>query len=1466
MPPSNRREPPGFEEEDPEHGGEGKLIPPPRGGGREDVSFLAHLQRRFGREIDPSISLQADESAPGEDAAAPRPDSSSGSNATEGLLFKLSEQDPRARRFRIKGELARGGMGAILRVWDDDLRRNLAMKVLLSRRGTDDLETQAGEVDTELLSRFLEEAQITGQLDHPGIVPVHDLGLDERGRVYFTMRLVRGRDLKGILDLLAQGAEGWTLTKALHVVLKVCEAMAFAHSKGVVHRDLKPANIMVGRFGETYVMDWGLARVLGRRDSHDLRLKPADASALSLVRTARQTDQAADEKSPLVTMDGDVIGTPSFMAPEQALGRLEEVGPRSDVYSLGSILYQILTGQAPYVKPDAKLSPHTVLLAAIDGPPARVERLDPSVPGELAAICNKAMARDVEARYPTMLEMAADIEAFLEGRVVSAYEAGPFAEARKWVHRNRGLAAAAALACLLAVGGVAGVIAVQISKAAELEHANQDLLTAKTRAEEKEGQAVAAQMAATRAASEAEAARIAASQSKNEAERKEAIANTRRYMSDIRAAEYTLRLRQVGETLGLLARCDADMRSWEWDHLSLRCQSQLGAPAHPTTPIAALRISPRGKVLLLMDNGRLSVYGVGAGGIAGAKPLQDALWLLGQPDRVDFDLDPRSEVAAVIGRGAGGVVLLSALGVDADPAPDPAALLEPYELVDGDGGRLPPQGVVVAEVAGAEPTRLAFGPTDDLLAVGYDNGIALVWDHAARDLLFALTPPAGESAPPEITALAWSPDGARLATTSSDGTLRVWNGATGALALEIHAHEGDALAVAFAPDGGDRIATGGEDGRVRLWRASDGLPIARHAGHSGPVRELAFRPDARALASGGDDTTLAVWDLGEASARLEAGGDAEAVLADSRELLTLLGHEGPVSGLAFSADGALLFSAGRDGSLRAWDPEYGGPTTELIDSRFTKPGADVRLAQVTAVDFHPNGWLCLTGHADGSIAIWDTLRGELQDILRGHRHAVTSARFGPDGNTILSASVDRWAILWNVAARSEEMRFQHAAQVNAAVLAPDRSFVVTAGSDRIAHVFNAATEEELYRLGEHDDWVNAVAVTPDSAEVWTASRDGKLRLWRVANGAKLGELDRGTEITSLALSADGKLLAAGLGDGRLAVLDIDAWRDPAGTTAGDPPWLFEIEAVGNGDPITALAFTHHSSADERARLVAGSIDGNLRIYHSRTGEHLMTLRGHAGSISGVCFSPDDARLLSGAAMLGHSESSVGPGESAARVWETGATGQRRIARREAAKVWRTADSILQGLFSNLFLQERVLNSLTAPSASLPMTSEVRQAAIRMARLRVDDGVRLAEESWRAVRAAGATLEVLATARQRAEAATGLAPDSAFCLAVLAATQVRSGVTEEALLSLARLDAGRGKNLDARTAAIRDAFAALADDRLGQADEARAAYDAFVANASSAEPEFASLADELAGRFAPLAPALDAPGVDPAGSE
>jgi serine/threonine protein kinase/formylglycine-generating enzyme required for sulfatase activity len=390
-------------------------------GATENGASLAdRLRDRFGPDVDPGITLDGETRSP----ASP---SRSGSGSR--LLDDLSARQGASGRYRVDRRIAQGGMGAILEVYDRDLRRHLAMKMML-------------EDKPALLARFLEEAQVTGQLDHPGIVPVHELGIDARGQVFFTMKLVKGKDLREIFSMARAGIDGWNLTRAVDVLKRVCEAMAFAHEKNVIHRDLKPGNVMVGRHGEVFVMDWGLAKVLGRTDSKDVRIAPTSST---LVSTERRESAGDTPESALLTMDGDAIGTPSYMPIEQAEGNLEAIGPRSDVYAIGAMLYHLLAGRAPYLDPDEFADGRTILSRVIGGPPEPLRVIAKDAPAELVAICEKAMAREARDRYRTMAALGEDLRAYLERRVVKAHRTGMFAETRMWLRRNPILATAFAL-------------------------------------------------------------------------------------------------------------------------------------------------------------------------------------------------------------------------------------------------------------------------------------------------------------------------------------------------------------------------------------------------------------------------------------------------------------------------------------------------------------------------------------------------------------------------------------------------------------------------------------------------------------------------------------------------------------------------------------------------------------------------------------------------------------------------------------------------------------------------------------------------------------------------------------------------------------------------------------------------------------------------------------------------------------
>jgi eukaryotic-like serine/threonine-protein kinase len=302
-------------------------------------------------------------------------------------------------------------MGVVREAMDRDICRQVAMKVL-----------HVGMTSDDDLGRFVNEAQITGQLEHPSIVPVYELGSQEGGSPFYTMKRVRGRSLAEIID------EGdLSLPRLLSIFLKACDGVAFAHANRVVHRDLKPANIMVGEYGEVLVLDWGVAKLLDQTEEPVAESAAVDFANVSSVQGTAHVD---------VTMAGDVLGTPAYMPPEQAYGKIHEIDERSDIYSLGAILYEMLTGCSPVEGTSAQQILINVSQGKIQPPEKRTpKRL---IPAELSAVAMKALAKEKNNRYADVPALSADINRYLDGRAVSAKDDSFFESLAKLLRRNRG--------------------------------------------------------------------------------------------------------------------------------------------------------------------------------------------------------------------------------------------------------------------------------------------------------------------------------------------------------------------------------------------------------------------------------------------------------------------------------------------------------------------------------------------------------------------------------------------------------------------------------------------------------------------------------------------------------------------------------------------------------------------------------------------------------------------------------------------------------------------------------------------------------------------------------------------------------------------------------------------------------------------------------------------------------------------
>ncbi len=1101
-------------------------------------TLAERLRITYGKSIDLDISLAGEESA-SDPASSTR------------IVRRLAKGA--GKHYARKGLVARGGMGAILRVWDEDLRRTLAMKVVLGR-DEDPGDEGPPKVGEHQLVRFLEEAQITGQLHHPGILPVHDLGIDATGRVYFTMPLVQGETLREIFDHVKQGEGGWGTTRAINVLVKVCEAMAFAHSKGVIHRDLKPANIMVGRFGETYVMDWGLARVLGRKERRVRRRATDGDSWLSAVHTDRRDAAESAPDTALVTLDGDVVGTPAYMSPEQARGAQEDLGPRSDVYSVGAMLYQLLTGRAPYHQPDVKVSTHTVLARVLDGPPTRIREIRRDVPEELVAICNKAMAREHRERYVGMLELAEDLRAFVEGHVVRAYETGALAEFRKWVARNRIAAASIATSIVLAIAGLSTVIVQQSRSRAELEEQFAAV-------EEERDRAEANEQEATRERDRAEANELEASRLRAEAQALADRARRQSYLGNVRAADGGLKLHRTREAKEMLAACEEELRGWEWRYLARKCDGEEQRLDAPDFESATL-VDGGGAVLVCAGN-KIRRWDPERGEIVSSLSSPKA------QNRPVFAVASAS-LARVFSLHVGGRLAVwdARTGdlVADNYAHRPFAVFAMAQSADGrlfatcgQDLTVPVWDAAQAEVLATFPNdelalSIAFSPDGSSLAVGYRDGSILLWTLPAADE--PVHDPARKPAlelsghTDGVTSLAWSPDGALVLSGSSDGRARVWSAETGETVMVLGGHGQAVLAVAFHPDG-QRVATGSADDTIRLWDAASGRQADVLLGHTGAVRFLAFHSDGGRLFSGSADGTLRVWNL-----------ERDPLFLKIRDA-----HTNDIDALAFAPDGIALATGSADGDAKLWNARTGGPLLTLAGHG----------QGVTAVAFDPSGKRLVTGSVDQTVRVFDAEEGGQLRILRGHTKRVLCVATGGAGGLVASGGGDRQIRMWELETGISRSVLQgHQGSVNSVAFTENGERLASASSDGTLRVWTLANGQYLVLEGHEKD-VLCTAFSPDGRQVASGSKDGTVRVWDAETGESVHVLDgHDADVVSVAFGAgEGRLLSASA-DGSFRVWDL---------TLGA-----QLLAVEQGVPLRAIA------AFENRVAVAGSDYGESETH------------------------------------------------------------------------------------------------------------------------------------------------------------------------------------------------------------------------------------------------------------------------------
>ncbi len=1003
---------------------------------------------------------------------------------------------PEGSEYVIVDAIAVGGMGAILLARDDNAGRKVAMKMMLR-----------ADTETPAAKRFVREARIVASLEHPNIVPVHDIGDSPLGDPYFTMKWVQGENLADILYKIRQRVPEYlskfTLPVLLEIFVKVCNGVAFAHSRKIVHLDLKPHNILVGDYGDVLVSDWGLAAIRKQDGSMDGLASSEESEAIRTL-----SEKAIPYDYRVFTEDGTIKGTPGFMAPEQADGKLSEIDERSDVFSLGSILYMILTQHYPIIGENfSEILRHTI--AGNFVPPGQRTHYQ-RVSAELEAVVMKAMSLEKEDRYDSVDQLQEDISAYLIGYATSVESGNVIKQLQRFVRRWKTevtlVTASAAIILLLFV-----IFSIKL-----------DRLEEKTREEERNNKEILEH--ARLATSEARKNRILATRNIIEATEAKYTAGFSKYLASLRLCELSLnQLRYTTLNRGL-EECPANFRHWEWGRYKLLA-SLNHITLEPQYQPVALGVNTNGNLIaaITRDN-RIVAWDSSAGQVAYevkfGTPSLTAMAVSGDAATVVYaQTDNNAEIwnvdsQSIIGKLTGHNTAINALSISkfgeviATASEDGLVILWDGKTQTRLRSLKGKEGSVTCMTLNTDGTRLVTGGR---------KGVYL-WNCKSGKLLQSLK----EQETP-VTAVAYDETKRLIVAGNESDILTVWDGATGLRSHRFQTGHKTIHDIDISDDG-KLMVTCGSDSLIRLWDLDTGTMVHLMRGHTGPVRNAYFGRSVDEIVSLGDDGKIKIWTVPDFSEPRLLGAN----------------HSGTAP-IVIGPKDQLAASTIDNNSVSIWSLVNGEAVLTLTDFA----------SVITSVCFSRDGEDLITSTDDNRVVVWKLKTGRERLILRGHKGTVTNIGVGHDQRRIITGSTDGTARIWDgVNGRELAVLSGHIGPVTQAAISGDGEVAVTSGEDNTVRIWAPASGAQIRALDQSLEEITTFALSADSAYIAVGYQNGVISVYDQASGRQIHRIKgHRSEITAIWITSDQKRIISGSADATVKVWDLDTAAEMAVLTA-----------------------------------------------------------------------------------------------------------------------------------------------------------------------------------------------------------------------------------------------------------------------------------------------------------------------------